>query len=209
MKKVLSVLTVLLLLTMLMGLSYIKEIPIEYDLTIGAQKLNCTYSASVTHLKPDLSFSSQEVNYTPAPVYNDVYERPTEEPSRPGPPPEPIFNESDVLALGQIATKEAGGECDLGIRLVIDTVLNRVDDSHFPSSIREVIYQNDADTGLQFTPTANSNFSRTIVTERIRELVISELTSRTNYDVMYFRARSYLRYGTPLFVVGAHYFSSN
>ena len=36
---------------------------------------------------------------------------------------------------------EAEGECEEGKRLVIDTILNRVDSEHFPDTVYEVIYQ--------------------------------------------------------------------
>ena len=109
--------------------------------------------------------------------------------------------EIDLLALVTMA--EAEGECEEGQRLVIDTVLNRVDHEYWPNTVTEVIYQPN-----QFTSMWNSRVDRCEVQEYFRRLVIEELESRTNYDVVFFRAGKYSAYGTPLFQVENHYFSS-
>lgn len=112
--------------------------------------------------------------------------------------------EIDLIALVTMA--EAEGEPEEGKRLVIDTILNRVDSElrYFPDTVTEVIYQPS-----QFSAMHNGRVDRCYVTEEIRQLVIEELKSRTNYDVMYFHANKYGKYGTPMFSVGNHYFSSN
>ena len=109
--------------------------------------------------------------------------------------------EIDLLALVTMA--EAEGECEEGQRLVIDTVLNRVDHEYWPNTVTEVIYQPN-----QFTSMWSSRVDRCEVQEYFRGLVIEELESRTNYDVVFFRAGKYSAYGTPLFQVENHYFSS-
>lgn len=113
-------------------------------------------------------------------------------------------DEIDLLALVTMA--EAEGESEEGKRLVIDTILNRVDSElkYFPDTVTDVIYQKNA-----FTSMWNGRVDRCHVDENIRQLVIEELKSRTNYDVMYFCAGKYSKYGTPIFQVGNHYFSSN
>lgn len=110
--------------------------------------------------------------------------------------------EIDLIALVTMA--EAEGECEEGKRLVIDTILNRVDSDipYWPDTIAEVIYQKH-----QFTSMWNGRVDRCYVREDIRQLVIEELVSRTNTDVVYFTAGKYGKYGTPLFQVGGHYFS--
>lgn len=112
--------------------------------------------------------------------------------------------EIDLLALVTMA--EAEGESELGKRLVIDTILNRVDSEirYFPDNVTDVIYQKNA-----FTSMWNGRVDRCYVTEEIRQLVIEELKSRTNSEVMYFCAGGYSKYGTPMFIEGNHYFSSN
>lgn len=112
--------------------------------------------------------------------------------------------EIDLLALLTMA--EAEGESELGKRLVIDTVLNRVDSElrYFPDTVTDVIYQKNA-----FTSMWNDRVDRCYVMDDIRQLVIEELESRTNSEVMYFRTSKYSKYGTPLFQEGNHYFSGN
>lgn len=109
--------------------------------------------------------------------------------------------EIELIALVTMA--EAEGECEEGKRLVIDTILNRVDSEHFPDTISEVIYQPN-----QFSPMWNGRVERCWVKEDICQLVREELDSRTNYDVIFFTAGNYSNYGVPLFRVEHHYFSS-
>lgn len=111
--------------------------------------------------------------------------------------------EIDLLALVTMA--EAEGECEEGQRLVIDTILNRVDSElrYFPDTVYDVVYQKNA-----FSSMHNGRVDRCYVKEEIRQLVIEELQERTNYEVMYFHAKKYGKYGTPMFAVGNHYFSS-
>lgn len=117
---------------------------------------------------------------------------------------EPVYamdNEVELLALVTVA--EAEGESEEGKRLVIDTILNRVDSGYFPNTISGVIYEPN-----QFTSMWNGRADSCYVTDDIRQLVREELNSRTNYDVIFFSAGGYSAYGTSLFQVGNHYFSS-
>ena len=133
-----------------------------------------------------------------------------EENEEPNPEPEilseePIMSEDDIELIALVTMGEAEGECEEGKRLVIDTILNRVDyDLYFPNTVREVIYQRN-----QFECVTNGRLNRCYVDEYFCQLVREELEYRTNYDVMYFRADRYGEYGTPMFQVGNHYFSSN
>lgn len=112
-----------------------------------------------------------------------------------------ILEGIDLLSILTMA--EAEGESDEGKRLVIDVVLNRVDSEYFPNTIKEVIYQS-----YQFTSMWNGRADRCYVQEPIRKLVLEELASRTNSDVMFFTAGGYGQYGRPMFQVGNHYFCS-
>lgn len=136
-----------------------------------------------------------------------VTESPTEEVTE---PTEPVVEENDISIatdelelLALVVMAEAEGECEEGQRLVIDTILNRVDSEHFPNTITEVIYQNQ-----QFTSMTNGRVDRCHVQDDIYQLVLEEVGSRTNYDVMFFTAGGYGQYGTPMFQIGNHYFAS-
>ena len=117
---------------------------------------------------------------------------------------EPIISVSneDIELLALVTMAEAEGESEEGKRMVIDTILNRVDSERFDNTISEVIYAPN-----QFTSMWNGRVDRCYVADDICQLVIEELTNRTNYDVLYFTAYQYGAYGTTMFQIGNHYFS--
>lgn len=114
---------------------------------------------------------------------------------------EPLLPEEDITLLSLVTMAEAEGESEEGKRLVIDTILNRVDSPKFPNSVREVVYQPN-----QFTSMWNGRVDRCYVKDDIRKLVVEELENRTNSDVLFFRSGHY-GCGTAMFQVGNHYFS--
>ena len=113
-------------------------------------------------------------------------------------------SDEEIELIALLTMAEAEGESEEGQRLVIDTILNRVESdlSYFPDTVYKVIYQKNAFESLQ-----NGRVDRCNVTEELCELVREELQSRTNYDVLYFTAGKYGKYGSPMFSVGNHYFS--
>lgn len=135
----------------------------------------------------------------PVVVAEEIIDEVPEEPS------EQLLSEEEIELIALVTMAEAEGESEQGKRLVIDTILNRVDSelSYFPDSVTEVIYQSG-----QFSSMWNGRVDRCYIMEDICELVREELESRTNTDVMYFHAGKFGKYGTPLLVEGNHYFSS-
>lgn len=119
--------------------------------------------------------------------------------------PELPLTEEEIYLVALVTMAEAEGEPEEGKRLVIDTILNRTDSdySYWPDTVSEVIYQPS-----QFTSMWNGRADKCQVTDDILELVKEELLSRTNNDVVFFRTSHYSSYGTPMFQVGNHYFSS-
>lgn len=109
----------------------------------------------------------------------------------------------DLDLLAKIVVAEAEGESERGKRLVIDTILNRVDSDQFPDTVREVIYQKN-----QFSSTVNGRLKRVTVSKDIYRLIDEEIKSRVSYECVFFNAVGYTRYGTALFKEGGHYFSS-
>ena len=116
---------------------------------------------------------------------------------------EPSISDYEIYLLALLTVAEAEGEFEYGKRLVIDTVLNRVDHEYFPNTIADVIYE-----PKQFTSVWNGRVEECVVTDEVIQLVKEELVSRTNYDVIFFRADRYSDYGSPLFQAGNHWFSS-
>lgn len=118
-------------------------------------------------------------------------------------PAEPLVTREEIELLALCVMAEAEGECEYGQRLVIDVVLNRVDDPHFPDTIYDVIYQKN-----QFAGMYGDRITRCYVKDELVQLVEEELENRTNEDVVFFRTGHYHSYGVPVLQVGAHYFSS-
>lgn len=115
-----------------------------------------------------------------------------------------LYSEEDVELLALVMLAEAEGECEEGQRLVVDVILNRADNGHRgKTTIYDVVY----DKG-QFSSMWNGRKDRVTITDEARQLVREELESRTNSDVVYFRMYRYHSWGTPLFKVGCHYFST-
>lgn len=120
-------------------------------------------------------------------------------------PKENMFDisKADIELIALVTMAEAEGECDEGKRLVIDTILNRVDSPYFPNTVSEVVYQ-----PTHFSSMWNGRIDRCYVRDDIYQLVLEELNSRSNYDVIFFTANHYGEYGVPMFQVGNHYFAS-
>ena len=117
--------------------------------------------------------------------------------------PEISMSKEDMELIAWMTMAEAEGESEYGQRLVIDTILNRVDSNTFPDSVYGVLYQ-----PYQFSSIKDGRFARCHVKKELYELVVEEVQKRTNYDVIFFRTGHYSEYGTPLFKEGAHYFNS-
>lgn len=113
------------------------------------------------------------------------------------------FTEEEIQLMALITFAEAEGESEYGKRLVIDTILNRVDSPYFPDTVEEVIYQ-----PYHFESVWNGRIDRSHVTENICTLVREEIQSITNDQVIYFCAGAYSQYGIPLLQEENHYFST-
>lgn len=109
----------------------------------------------------------------------------------------------DVKLIALVTMAEAENQPEEGQRLVISTILNRAEFKGTVRTIPDVIYQKGA-----FSSIWNGRVDRCVVKDELCELVLSEMTSRTNYDVYFFSAGGYSKYGVPMFKVGDHYFSS-
>lgn len=112
------------------------------------------------------------------------------------------LTEEEIRLIALVTMAEAEGEPELGKRLVIDTILNRVDSKHFPNTVKGVVYQSN-----QFSSVWNGRIDRCYVRDDIYQLVVEEAESRANQHVIFFRTDYYHPYGTPMFSIGDHYFS--
>lgn len=117
------------------------------------------------------------------------------------------ISKNNAYLLMKIAMAEAEGEDTKGKALVIRVVLNRVDSSSFPDSIKKVIFQE-----RQFSPVANGRFDRVEPDEDCRRAL--DMVQNDGWDesmgALYFESKSdstwhedNLQY---LFRHGNHYF---
>ena len=109
----------------------------------------------------------------------------------------------DIELLARLAWREARGEGLLGMRLVIEVVLNRVLSEHFPNTILDVLYQPG-----QFAPSGGALELSDITPgesqyEAVR-LAITE-TPILEPDVVFFATTPL--YGEIFLHVGGHYFT--
>lgn len=112
------------------------------------------------------------------------------------------ITQEDIELIALVTMAEAEGECEYGKRMVIDTILNRLDSDRFPNTVHDVIYSPN-----QFSCMWNGRVDRCYVRDDICDLVVDELMNRTNWETVYFTAGRYSSYGTPLFQIEHHYFS--
>lgn len=146
--------------------------------------------------EPIVSAAPEEADVEPYPIDEEPFEVVFEE-------DEYWLSDEEIELIALVTMGEAEGEPELGQRLVIDTILNRVDDPHFPDTVTEVVYQAN-----QFSVMWNGRLDRCYVKDELVELVKDELTERTNYECVFFMAGGYSQYGEPMFQECCHYFSS-
>ena len=199
-KRVTSVLTICLVTILMMGTAKSQSLDQSVTEEVGESVVE-----NVVNIDDQIKQLKSTIVASPRVLVTSA-----EENEEPNPEPEilseePIMSEEDIELIALVTMGEAEGECEEGKRLVIDTILNRVDyDLYFPNTVKDVIYQRN-----QFECVTNGRLNRCYVDEYFCQLVREELEYRTNYDVMYFRADRYGEYGTPMLQVGNHYFSSN
>lgn len=109
----------------------------------------------------------------------------------------------DAVLIAKLVLAEAEGEPEMGKRLVIDTVLNRLESEDFPNTVYDVIYQ-----PYHYSPAWDGRIDQFSDLDDAFKLVVDEIQHRTNYDVLYFRTEMYHEFGTPMAPVGNHYFST-
>ena len=176
--------------------------PVEYVAeTDIIQVVTPVIPKEVLNAKPKKIPVEKTVQTTPKPEVVEI--QGVIENTEPEPEPKISMSKEDMELIAHMTMAEAEGESEYGQRLVIDTILNRVDSSTFPDTVYDVLYQ-----PYQFSSIKDGRFTRCHVKKELYELVVEEVHNRTNYDVIFFRTGHYSKYGTPLFKEGAHYFNS-
>ena len=107
-----------------------------------------------------------------------------------------ICTQSEKELMARVVQAEAGNQDNIGKRLVVDCIINRVLSDDFPNTIKGVIYQ----AGAFATPA--SSFCTSDL-----EAVEAECESILDAEVIYFRTGRFHSCGTKKYQHGDHYFS--
>ena len=111
------------------------------------------------------------------------------------------LTEKQVQLIARMCYAEAGAEPEMGQRLVIDTVFNRMENDYFSETTpEEVIFAKNAYS------TAPYLYQKPVVDD-ICDLVLEEEKNRTNSEVLFFRTKHYHTFGRPIMQYEHHYFS--
>ena len=167
----------------------ITEIPHAKEVIITEiieEKTEETIETTVEEIKPQV----EEVEEIEEPEVEEISQ-------------EIYLSDGEIKLIAIITMAEAEGQSEYGQRLVIDTILNRVDSPRFPNTVRDVIYSPG-----QFSCVWNGRADRCYVKDEIYQLVLEECITRSNRDVVFFTAGGYAYNGVPLFQEGDHYFEA-
>lgn len=125
------------------------------------------------------------------------------------------ITDEDYENLLRIVEAEAGGEDRKGKLLVANVIINRVEDTQFPDTVTDVIFQKEKGI-CQFSPISDGRFYNVEVSEETIEAVDAALYGEDlSNGALYFMARAYAdeekaawfdRNLTKLFTYGGHEF---
>lgn len=138
-----------------------------------------------------LSFAGLGIKVNAAPPGYDKYGELAEE-----------IYQDDLGLLACLVWAEAENQDLYGKELVADVVLNRMDSSRFPDTIREVIFEK-----YQFSAVENGRLDKAYynVTQDCYTAVANEFLDRNDSEALFFSAGGY-SCGTPAYKYGDHYF---
>jgi len=98
---------------------------------------------------------------------------------------------SELDVLLRIVESEAGSEDEDGRLLVANVILNRVNDDKFPSTVTEVVFQQENGVA-QFSPVSNGRIYQVEISEETYEAVERALNGEDiSQGALYFAARKY------------------
>lgn len=106
----------------------------------------------------------------------------------------------DAELIARAVQAESGNQCLEGRRYVAAVIINRVDSPEFPDTVEDVLSEDG-----QFS--TYSQLSTTEATWQDRLATKMEIESRSDTDIVFFRAGHY-GCGQPAFQCGDHYFST-
>lgn len=111
-----------------------------------------------------------------------------------------LEDEQDIRYVACCVEAEAGNQSELGKRYVVDCILNRFDSGKYET------YSDVINEKGQFSCVSNKSINHE-PSEETLDIVQSEIESRKNNEILYFRTNKYHSFGTPCFKWQDHYFS--
>ena len=207
-KRIVQSLSLILLFSGMYANSYITSKPfyemVNEEKTTNAieivnsyEKVEATIEPATISVVGEIEEEVDDVEVVSEPlVFPDSYYNPNTEEYR----EEEFWDDMELIAL--VCVSEAEGESEYGKRLVIDTILNRLDSEYFPNDIKDIVYAEG-----QYECVWNGRIDKVEYDEYIANLVMEEYHERTNSEVIYFRTGHYFNFGHPLLIEGSHYFS--
>lgn len=102
-----------------------------------------------------------------------------------------VLEASELDILQRIVESEAGSEDEDGRLLVANVILNRVNDDKFPSTVTEVVFQQENGVA-QFSPVASGRIYQVEVSEETCEAVERALNGEDiSQGALFFASRKY------------------
>ena len=114
------------------------------------------------------------------------------------------ISDADFMLLCQLVAAEAENQPFEGKRAVVAVVLNHIDyGDPFEGTIEGVIFQKN-----QFSCINDGRFlaASEYISVEDQEAVWTELSERSDFEILFFTAGDYGAYGTPAYSIGDHYF---
>lgn len=98
-------------------------------------------------------------------------------------------SDKEISMLERIVAAEAGGEDMTGKILIVNVIMNRIADDHFPDTVEDVIFQNK-NGEYQFSPVADQSYWSVKISDQTKEAVTRALEGEDHSEgALYFIAR--------------------
>lgn len=106
------------------------------------------------------------------------------------------YSQYEMALMAKVVHAEAGNQDDVGKRLIVDVILNRLDAEEFPNTIEGVVTQENQFAMYEWYTIDDLN------------AVTDEIVDRTDKEIVFFRRGHYHSIGEPAYQYGDHFFST-
>ena len=91
------------------------------------------------------------------------------------------FNDTELEILYKITEAEGTGQSIESKENIVSSIINRIYDSNFPSTIEDIVFQEG-----QYSPIGDKRYYTVTVTEETKEAVHNVIDNGVNHDCIYF-----------------------